>query len=308
MLSKIVFCINDRISVDKQMQAQAKAVIAYLNECGIAGELHHVTDGSRLICDDPGQTLFLADDEIVAQTLQEKGYYVIAWQADSDLNRKFGGVKYIFTNIDEVDLDSYVKVYQRLAGISWTILETERCLVRETRVEDVDDFYKIYADPAMTRYMEGLFENPEDERRYTRDYIEKVYGFMGFGVWTVIEKSTGEIIGRAGFSIRNGFDEVELGFLIGVPWQGKGYAMEACRKIMEYGRTVLQFGTVQTLVKKENEISIHICEKLGFRAYDEVNIEENIYGESYQNGHSVSFSPSHYGKYIRLIWEADKRG
>ena len=58
---------------------------------------------------------------------------------------------------------------------------------------------------------------------------------------------------------------------------------------------------------KENEVSIHICEKLGFHACDEVNIEENIYGESYQNGHSVSFSPSHYGKYIRLIWEADKR-
>lgn len=303
MLSKIVFCINSRISVEKK--TQARAAIAYLNGCGVIAEMHYVTDGSRIICDDPRQTLFLADDETVVKTLQEKGYYVIAWQDESDLNRKFDGIKYIFTDIDEVDQDSYVKVYQRLAGIPWTILETERCLVRETRVEDVDDFYKIYADPAMTRYMEGLFEDPEDERRYTRDYIEKVYGFMGFGVWTVIEKSTGEIIGRAGFSIRNGFDDVELGFLIGVPWQGKGYAMEVCHKIMEYGSTMLQFETVQTLVKKENEVSIHICEKLGFHVCDEVNIEENIYGESYQNGHSVSFSPSHYGKYVRLIWEAD---
>ena len=276
MLSKIVFCINDRISADKQTQRQLNKAIAYLDECGVAAELRRVMDGSRIICDDPSQTLFLAEDETVIKTLQEKGYYVIAWQAENDSDRNFVGVKYIFTNIDEVDLDSYVKVYQRLAGISWMILETERCLVRETRVEDVDAFYKIYADPAMTRYMEGLFEDPEDERRYTRDYIEKVYGFMGFGVWTVIEKCSGEIIGRVGFSIRNGFDDVELGFLIGVPWQGKGYAMEVCRKIMEYGRDVLQFDTVQTLVKKENEISVHICEKLGFHTCDEVKIEENI--------------------------------
>ena len=77
----------------------------------------------------------------------------------------------------------------------------------------------------------------------------------------------------AGFSYREGFEEPEIGFMIGVPWQRRGYAEEVCRAILDYGRDVLGFGTVQAFVRTGNEASMKLCEKLGLYNAGIVNIE-----------------------------------
>ena len=110
----------------------------------------------------------------------------------------------------------------------------------------------------------------------------------------------GRIIGRAGYSVRNGFDDIELGFLVGTEYQRQGYATEACRAILDYGKEVLQLDSVQTLVKAENTVSIHLCEKLGFKIVDQVDVEENIYGNEYSEGKRLALSQSKYGKYVRM--------
>jgi RimJ/RimL family protein N-acetyltransferase len=246
--------------------------------------------------------LVLTDSPDRAKELSEKGFYCVGLLHEGNAGASFPGLKYIFSDIEEVDMDSFVKVYQRYAGEPWEILETDRLIVRETTLEDVDEFYKIYADPEMTMYMEGLFEDPEDEKRYQKDYIDKVYTLMGFGVWTLVRKDDDRIIGRAGYSVRNGFDEPELGFLVGKEFQRNGYCLEALRAILDYGRDVLQFDKVQALVKAENEVSIHVLERLGFTKDAEVNVEENIYGDQYSDGQRVSLGGSSYGKYVRMIF------
>ena len=112
------------------------------------------------------------------------------------------------------------------------------------------------------------------------------------------------------FVYRNGFENIELGFLIGKAYQGQGYAYEACDAILKYGKEVLGLETVQTLVKKENEVSIRLCEKLGFIRNKTVSIEENIYGQKYPGSddaeaesddpRQVRVNKSHYGEYIRF--------
>ena len=92
-----------------------------------------------------------------------------------------------------------------------------------------------------------------------------------------MEKNTGDVIGRAGFSYRAGYDEPELGFIIGVPWQRKGYAEEACRAILDYGWNNLCFDRVQVLVETENEPSLRLCDKLGFHGADELTMDDKRY-------------------------------
>ena len=169
------------------------------------------------------------------------------------------------------------RVYRRLKGLPWNILETERCLIRETTPEDVEDFFHIYSDPAITEFMEGLYPDKEQEKEYIREYIEKIYTFYEFGVWTVVEKNSGSVIGRAGFSYREGYDEPEIGFIIGVPWQRRGYGEEVCRAILDYGWNVLRFDRVQALVETENAASLNLCDKLGFRAVEELSMGEREY-------------------------------
>ena len=303
LLKTVAFVTGKGEPADENMLKAVKDTAAYIENNGYRVIVADGKDPLPLsMSENPKEMLVLTDSASAAKDLSEKGYYCVGLLHGGNKGETFPGLKYIFSDIEEVDMDSFVKVYQRYAGEPWEVLETERLIVRETTVADVDEFYKIYADPDMTRYMEGLFDNPEDEKRYQRDYIEKVYGLMGFGVWTLVRKEDMRVIGRAGYSVRNGFDEPELGFLVGKEFQRQGYCMEALRALLDYGRNMLSFDKVQTLVKAENTVSIHICEKLGFRKTDEVDVEENIYGDEYNDGQRVSLGGSQYGKYVRMIF------
>ena len=65
-------------------------------------------------------------------------------------------------------------------------------------------------------------------------------------------------------SNREGYENPELGFVIGVPWQGCGYATEVCEALLQYGKRELGFERVQMLVMPENTVSLHLAEKLRF--------------------------------------------
>ena len=233
-------------------------------------EIEVETEGHRGV-------LYLTDDAGTARGLREAGEAVLIYLHPGNRDQDFSGFLFAVEDPEELEPEYIERAYRRLKGLPWNILRTARCLIRETIPEDVESFYQIYSHPAITEYMEGLYPEVEEERQYVRDYIEKVYTFFGFGVWTVIERETGAVIGRAGFSYREGFDEPELGFIIGVPWQRRGYAEEVCRAILAYGWSALEFRQVQALVEPENIPSVRLCEKLGFRKDENVNVGEKEY-------------------------------
>lgn len=168
--------------------------------------------------------------------------------------------------------ESLRRIYLRLKHLPWEILETRRLLLRETTVADVDAFYELYKDPLITQYMEDLYEDPEEERRYTEDYIRNIYGFYEFGIWTVIEKASGAVIGRAGLNVREGYEDPELGFMIGVPYQRKGYAKEALTGILDYAENELGIEKLLAFVRPGNEVSLHLLYSLGFRESGETEL------------------------------------
>lgn len=221
--------------------------------------------------------LWIVDNGKRAQELLESGWPVLAWLHEDNRDQDFSGVRYACENISELDFDYLEKVYRRYVGIPWDILTTKRCLVRETTKEDLDALYAIYADPVVTRYTEGLYPERAQEEAYLEDYKENMYYFYNYGVWTICDKATGQVIGRAGFSNREGYEDPELGFVIGVPWQKKGYATEVCRALLKYGREELGFERVQMLVMPENGVSLHLAEKLGFSRRDQVAWEGILY-------------------------------
>lgn len=197
--------------------------------------------------------------------------------ADTCVTGDFSGVPYAVTDTENLDEKYLERIWQRYRGIPWKICETRRCLVRESVPEDVESFYEIYRDRSITAYMEDLFRDKEAERAYIREYIEKVYGFYGFGMWSVCLRESGEVIGRAGLSMREGFEEPELGYVIGRKWQRQGIATEVCLAILAYGREELGFTRVRVLMHPENTASKGLCHKLGFSYEGEVETEGAVY-------------------------------
>lgn len=223
------------------------------------------------------QVLYITDDPETAKELQDCGEAVLIYLHEGNSEQDFSGFLYAVEDPENLDPEYAEKVYQRMKGLPWRILETARCLIRETTPEDVEDFFRIYSDPSITEYMENLYPEIEQEKQYIREYIEKVYTFYEFGVWTVIERESGAVIGRAGFACRQGYEEPELGFIIGVPWQHQGYAEEVCRAILKYGWERLEFQKVQAMVEPGNEASLRLCEKLGFTVKETVEAEGKVY-------------------------------
>lgn len=223
------------------------------------------------------ESLYLTDNPVFATLLSGRDYPVLAYIHDQNRGESFENVKYVIEGFEDADREYFVRVWQRLVGEPWHILDTERCSIRETTVEDLDAFYKIYSDPAITKYMENLFADRDEEKVYIETYAKTVYDFYGYGMWTVTLKETGEVIGRAGISIREGFEDPELGFMIGVPWQGKGIATEVCEKILEYTETELGIRQVIALVQPGNECSVGLLHKLGFVYEKEVVLQDGEY-------------------------------
>lgn len=179
---------------------------------------------------------------------------------------------------EEIDSTYINRVYQRAHKIPWKITETKRCLLREMTVEDLDSLYDIYSNPQITKHMEPLFENKQDEIEYQRAYIERVYEFYEYGMWAVIDKETGKLIGRAGISNRElkGYIELELGYVIAVPYQRQGYGFEVCKEIIKYTKEKFGFDTINCFIQKDNTASIRLAEKLGFCWKEEVFFGDEI--------------------------------
>lgn len=173
---------------------------------------------------------------------------------------------------EEIDLKFLIHIYERHHGLPWTILETERCVVREFSMDYLDDLFELYAGEGMVDYVEPLYSY-EEEKEYQEAYIRNMYGFYGYGMWIVCDKENGKMIGRAGLEHREELDgEMELGYAIGVPYQRQGYATEVCEAILKYAHKELEQKSLCCLIEEENRISEHLAQKLGFALEDTIQI------------------------------------
>ena len=184
----------------------------------------------------------------------------------ADLSRFDGQPEILVESFEEIDVPFLDRIMKRAQNLPWITVITDRCILREITLDDMDDLFELYSGEGITDYLEDLYERPEEEA-YTRSYIENMYRFYGYGMWLVTDKQTGKLIGRAGFSHQDLGDEIvlEMGYLIGKPYQNQGYATEVCRKLIAFAQENLDFSCINCFVDPDNAISIHLLENLGFR-------------------------------------------
>lgn len=193
---------------------------------------------------------------------------------DANREHSMGDIPYAITELAGADYQYLCEIYKRFFYIPWTILETERCVLREMTEDDLDALYEVYKDPSMSLYTENLYEDHEKERQYIHDYIENVYRLCGLGVWLIILKENGKIIGRAGLSWRDEYETPEIGYVIAKEYQRQNYAYEVCGGILKYCKD-LDFDIIRVIYQKENVASHALCKKLGFQVVREYESEGN---------------------------------
>ena len=92
-------------------------------------------------------------------------------------------------------------------------------------------------------------------------------------MWVVIDKATGNLIGRAGVFDREGQEISEIGFIFDKEYQGKGYAYEVMSAIVEYAKEELYKDRLISFTKNENIKAKNLLERLGFKYVGEEEID-----------------------------------
>lgn len=206
------------------------------------------------------EKLHITDDCVQAGRLRDAGQAVLIYLHEGNRQQDFSSFHYAVENPEEVDAVFAERVVRRHMDLPWKILETNRCIVRETVESDAEAIATMYLDEEVAKYMPPLPASKEELRDIITAYRKKIYELYELGIWTVIEKSTGHIIGRAGIEIKE--DGSELGYMIGKTWQNKGYATEVCEAILKYAKEELNLEEVSACVQADNVASIAVCEKL----------------------------------------------
>lgn len=214
----------------------------------------------------------------------EMGYsYIQEKQECVNLPHSLSGVKNVVEGFEEVDALFLKRVYEREHHLPWEIARTDRWILREFTMDDMDGLVELYDQPGVAYRIVNGYQVPgyiepllprEEEEEYQRCYIENMYGFHGYGMWIVTEIRSPRIIGRAGLENREYEDgvELEMGYVIDPRWQRRGIAYEVCSVIMEYARESTDFPRLNALTEADNVASIALLEKLGFTYLEDADV------------------------------------
>jgi [ribosomal protein S5]-alanine N-acetyltransferase len=150
------------------------------------------------------------------------------------------------------------------------IIETPRLFLREVTVSDLDFLATMMADPKVMRFYPKRYSREEVEAWIGRQ--QESYSKHGHGNWLVLDKATGEPVGRAGLTMQavDRVEQPELGYMIHRPFWRQGLATEAAIAVRDYAFWKLNKPYVISLIRPENLPSQGVARKLGMAPRDQL--------------------------------------
>ncbi len=146
-----------------------------------------------------------------------------------------------------------------------TILETERLVLRQWRAEDAEPLFAFAGDAETMRFIGSGQPWPDIETAHRwLGRVTAAYRERGYGIWAVIEKANGRLIGSCGFSLLPDSGEIDFGYVYARDTWGRGLATEAARAVLRYAFEQLGFAEVTANTAPEHHASRRVLEKVGF--------------------------------------------
>lgn len=209
-------------------------------------------------------------------------------------------IPYVVTELSDITTELLELVLRRYLGLPWPIEETERLRLRELTKEDA---VRIPAEEYAKE--EDIFRSTEGLELYCKTQ----YAFFEYGIWAVVLKETGELVGLAGVTnprLPEEFEAflekcgqepckaakpdlshhwLEIGYHIFKPYRNRGYGLEAARAAASYAREVLGV-RLCALIHEKNQASRRMAEHLKMTVLMEKESEGSepllLYGERWQ--------------------------
>ena len=145
------------------------------------------------------------------------------------------------------------------------IFEIERLFARKLTKDDSENLCRILQDPEVMYAYEHAFSDAEVNSWLERQL--KRYVTDGFGLWAVILKETGSMIGQCGLTMQdwNGKMVPEIGYLFEKAYWHLGYASEAAKGCKEYAFQSLKLPRVYSIIRDNSLPSQRVAERNGMK-------------------------------------------
>lgn len=150
-------------------------------------------------------------------------------------------------------------------GTRPSVLETARLRLCRMARADLGPLSSMLQDDRVMYAYNGAFSDAE-----VADWLDRQlrrYAEHGFGLWALLLKETGEMVGQCGVTMQpyGGGLVPEVGYMLGYAHWHKGYATEAATACRDYALGGLGFDRVYSIIRDTNEASQRVARRLGMR-------------------------------------------
>lgn len=141
------------------------------------------------------------------------------------------------------------------------VLKTDRLLLRPPIEADLEGWAAFDADPQATAFFGG----PKGRAAAWEGMalVAGMWALRGYGLFSVIERETGDWIGRVGPWAPPEHLGTEVGWALSPRVWGRGYAVEAATAAIEWVFAAHGWGEVVHCIDHGNEASVAVARRLG---------------------------------------------
>jgi ribosomal-protein-alanine N-acetyltransferase len=176
------------------------------------------------------------------------------------------------------------------------IINTSRLLIRDMRMDDLDDFQAYRSMPDIAVYQDFDVMNKQEAAAFISQHIEQPDHEHGQWKQYAIElRQSGKLIGDCGIMIDDEHKFAHIGITISIAAQRNGYAGEALHALMTYLFDTLQMHRIVEIVDTRNTASIQLLKRSGFR--QEGHFIENVFSKG-------SWCSEYQYAMLRREWDA----
>ncbi len=150
------------------------------------------------------------------------------------------------------------------------ILETARLFLRQMTQKDFNSLAAILQDEETMTAYNGAFNDEEVQEWLDRQLMRyREYG-PEMGLWAVVLKETGEMIGQCGLTYQpwKGENVLEVGYLFRRDVWHHGYATEAAMGCIRYAAETLGAEEICSIIRDTNLPSQRVALRNGLQPFD----------------------------------------
>ncbi len=147
------------------------------------------------------------------------------------------------------------------------VLTTERLVLRNYRAEDWERVHIYGSNPDFSKYELWGPNTLEDTHKFVAEMIQQSSDMPRFKFdYAVCMKESNLLIGGCGIRRESELSQVaNLGWAINPDFQGKGYATEAAKALIDFGFQTLNLSVIYATCDTRNATSYKVMEKLGMK-------------------------------------------